>query len=323
MQFRDSGFGRLSLLRVRTVRFSRLRGLGLDLAACSSKLARECRGTRLCLIECAALLLGACRRRLARRADVLGQGSGLLLLLLQGFTQLGSGSLRSLLLLHSFIDRLLRLRILRFDVALRPGKLARERRGSRLCFVERTALFSALAVIAWPAASTAWVRAAVFSCSCCRDFCKCAAATSAACFCCTVSSTVFCACAACVSRSRRVPASSLTSALFASANLVSNWLLAAAGSPAGVSPREVLRLSSPTACRAPTSSVPSGYSVAKATISERKYRPMSVAVTRVAAIREVVSLRRGLFDSSNWPRQEPAPSAVAAPWRPLPNGLVP
>jgi hypothetical protein len=70
-------------LRSRNVRPSRLRGLGLDLAAGSSKLALERRGTRLCLVERAALLLGACRHRLARSADLLGEGGSFLLLLLQ------------------------------------------------------------------------------------------------------------------------------------------------------------------------------------------------------------------------------------------------
>ena len=58
-QFRDGGLRRLLLLHGRIDCLLRLRGLGLDLAACSRKLARECRGTRLCLFECAALLLGA------------------------------------------------------------------------------------------------------------------------------------------------------------------------------------------------------------------------------------------------------------------------
>ena len=139
-QFRDGGLRRLLLLHGRIDRLLRLRGLGLDLAACSRKLARECRGTRLCLVERAALLLGACRHRLARRADLLGEGGGLLLLLLQGFSQFGSGGLRRLLLLHGFIDSLLRLRGLGLDLAACSRKLARECRGTRLCLVERAAL---------------------------------------------------------------------------------------------------------------------------------------------------------------------------------------
>ena len=85
-QFRDGGLRRLLLLRGRTVCLLRLCGLGLDLAARSSKLARERRGTRLCLVERTALLLGARGHRLARSADFLGEGGGFLLFLLQGLS---------------------------------------------------------------------------------------------------------------------------------------------------------------------------------------------------------------------------------------------
>ena len=159
----------------------RLRSLGLDLAAGSSKLARERRGTRLCLVERAALLLGARRHRLARRAGLLGEGGGLLLLLLQGFSQFRDGGLRRLLLLRGLIDRLLRLRGLGLDLAARSRKLARECRGTRLCLVERAALLLGACRHRLARASTSWVRAAVFFCSCCRDSRNSAMAVSAVC----------------------------------------------------------------------------------------------------------------------------------------------
>ena len=95
----------------------RLRGLGLDLALCSRKLAREGCGTRLRLFECAALLLGTRRRRL-RGLGFLHQGSSLLLLLLQRLSQFRDGAFRRLLLFGGFIDCLLRLRGLGLDLAL-------------------------------------------------------------------------------------------------------------------------------------------------------------------------------------------------------------
>ena len=61
-----------------------------------------------------------------RRAGFLHQGGSLLLLLLQGFSKLGGGRVRRLLLLHGFIDSLLRLRSLRFGVAACSRKIARE-----------------------------------------------------------------------------------------------------------------------------------------------------------------------------------------------------
>jgi hypothetical protein len=85
-QFRDGALRRLSLLRGRTVCFLQLSSLGLDLAAGSSELALERRSARLCLVERGTLLLDACCHRLARSADLLGEGGGLLLLPLQGLT---------------------------------------------------------------------------------------------------------------------------------------------------------------------------------------------------------------------------------------------
>ena len=115
-QFRDGGLRRLLLLHGFIDCLLRLRGLGLDLALCSRKLAREGCGTRLCLFECAALWLGTRRHRL-RGLGFLHQGGGLLLLLLQGSSQFRDGGLRRLLLLHGFIDCLLRLRGLGLDLA--------------------------------------------------------------------------------------------------------------------------------------------------------------------------------------------------------------
>ena len=62
---------------------------------------------------------GGYRRRL-RGLGFLRQGGGLLLLLLQGLSQFGSGRLCRLLLLHGFIAGLLRLRGLGLDLATRP-----------------------------------------------------------------------------------------------------------------------------------------------------------------------------------------------------------
>ena len=139
-QFRGGGLRRLLLLRGFIDSLLRLRSLGLDLAACSRKLARECCGTRLCLFECAALWLGGRRHRL-RGLGFLHQGGGLLLLLLQGLSQFSGSGLRRLLLLHGFIDSLLRLRGLGFDLAACSRKLARECRGTRLCLFECAALW--------------------------------------------------------------------------------------------------------------------------------------------------------------------------------------
>ena len=131
---------RLLLLRGLIDCLLRLRGLGLDLAACSRKFARECCGTRLCLVERAALWLGIRRHRL-RGLGFLHQGGGLLLLLLQRLSQFRDGALRRLLLLHGFIDCLLRLRGLGLDLASRSRKFACECCGARLCLVERAALW--------------------------------------------------------------------------------------------------------------------------------------------------------------------------------------
>ena len=68
LQIRHGGLRRLLLLHGFIDCLLRLRGLSLDLASRSGKFTRECRGTRLCLVERAALLLGIRRHRLARRA---------------------------------------------------------------------------------------------------------------------------------------------------------------------------------------------------------------------------------------------------------------
>jgi hypothetical protein len=73
------------------------------------------------------VVLGACRHCLARRVDRLGEGGRLLLLLLQGFSQVRRGDLRRLLLLHGLIDSLLRLRGLCLEVAACSSKLAYQR----------------------------------------------------------------------------------------------------------------------------------------------------------------------------------------------------
>ena len=125
-QFRDSGLRRLLLFRGFIDCLLRLRGLGLDLAARSRKLAREGRGTRLCLFECAALLLGA-RCHPLRGFGFLHQSGGLLLLLLQGFSQFRDSGLRRLLLLHGLIDCLLRLCGAGLDFALCSCQFARQR----------------------------------------------------------------------------------------------------------------------------------------------------------------------------------------------------
>ena len=206
-QFRDGALRRLLLFRGRIDGLLRLRGLGLDLAAFPRKLAREGRGTGLCLFERAALWLRSRRHRL-RGLGFLRQGGGLLLLLLQGLSQFRDSGLRRLLLFRGRIDCLLRLRGLGLDLAACSRKLAREGRGTRLCLFERAALWLGTVVIAC-AALASCIRAAVFFCSCCRDCRSSAMAASAACFCCKAASTAFCDCAAWVSISRRVPASSL------------------------------------------------------------------------------------------------------------------
>src|SRR5258705_4636706 len=100
-QFRDGALRRLLLLQGFIDHLLRLRGVGLYFAACSSKLARECCGTRLSLFECAALFLGTCRQLLACRADLLREGRGLLLLLLQRLLQFGGRSFGLALELYS------------------------------------------------------------------------------------------------------------------------------------------------------------------------------------------------------------------------------
>src|SRR5258707_391687 len=136
---RRCGLSRVVLLLRRFVEFWGLRVRGQVLASFPSKLAREGRGTGLCLFEGAALWLGSLRHSL-RGLGFLHQGGGLLLLLLQGLSQFRAGVLRRLLLFRCRIGCLLRLRGLGLDLAAFPRKLAREGRGTGLCLFEGAAL---------------------------------------------------------------------------------------------------------------------------------------------------------------------------------------
>ena len=133
---------RLLLSHGRIVRRFRLRRLILHFTTCFSKLVRECCGPRLRLVERTALLLGTCRHRLSRSANLLNEGGNLSLLLLQRVSQLGSGRLRGQLLLQGLVNSLSRLRGLDLDLAARSSELTRKCRGTRLCLVKRAALLS-------------------------------------------------------------------------------------------------------------------------------------------------------------------------------------
>src|SRR5207248_3143054 len=98
-QFGSGGLRHLLLLHGFIDSLLRLRDLCLDLATRSSKLARKCRGARLCLFERAALLIGSASRCLACSVDLLGEGGSFLLLLPHRISQLSSDGLRRLLLL--------------------------------------------------------------------------------------------------------------------------------------------------------------------------------------------------------------------------------
>ena len=135
LQFRYGGLRRLLLLHGFIDCLLQLRGLGLDLALRSRKLARKCCCTRLCLGERAALWLGSRHCRL-RGLGFLHQAGSLLLLLLQRLSQLRDGGFRRLLLLHGFIDGLLRLRGPGLDLAC-VAKFARQRRAARAFLFER------------------------------------------------------------------------------------------------------------------------------------------------------------------------------------------
>ena len=209
-QFRDSALRRLLLFRGGIDCLLRLRGLALDLAALASKLARESRGPRLCLFECAALGFGGRRHRLCGLGFLHHRG-GLLLLLLQSLSQFRDSALRRLLLFRGGIDCLLRLRGLALDLAALASKLACESRGPRLCLFECAALgFGAVAIAC--AALASCITVAVFCCSCSRACRSSAIVLSAACFCFVAASTAFCDCAAWLSISRLLPASSLARA---------------------------------------------------------------------------------------------------------------
>src|SRR6185436_14159350 len=140
LQFRDGALRRLLLFRGLIDCLLRLSGLGLDLAARSSKFACECCGARLSFVKRAALWFGISRDRL-RGLGLLHQGGGLLLLLLQGLLQFRDGALRRLLLFRGRIDCLLRLSGLGLDLAACSSKFACECCGARLSLVERAALW--------------------------------------------------------------------------------------------------------------------------------------------------------------------------------------